>query len=81
MRYPYDEKRANEFAANRASATYKQIRFILYLSRDSEKMLNDIMDSIPGDLDVEDLTKGQAMFVIKCLSGEIKPEIEEKEDK
>lgn len=76
MRWPYDPKRVHEFEKNKEPATEKQIWYILKLSKDihdKDETLNSIMDSIPGDLDVEDLTKGQAMYVIKCLNNEIQP--------
>lgn len=73
--WPYNPDRINENRAGKEDATEKQIKYILHLSRlrnDKDERLNEIMDSIPGDLDVEDLSKGQAMYIIKCLRGEIK---------
>jgi len=72
-RWPYDAGRASEYVGSLLPATDKQISYIEFLSKDSEDELNDIMDSIPGDLDIEDLTKGQASYVISCLLGDIKP--------
>lgn len=74
--YPYSDAKANETSAGKEPITGKQIGYIFYLSRenkDKDETLNAIMDSIPGDLDIEDLSKGQGMYVIKCLLGEIKP--------
>ena len=76
MKWPYSDTRANEHPCNKEPATEKQVWYIIRLSedrRDKDELINSIMDSIPGDLDIEDLTKGQASFVIKCMLGEIQP--------
>lgn len=76
MKWPYDATIANDHPGNRDDITQKQIWYILKLSderKDKDELLNSIMDSIPGDFDIEDLSKGQASFVIKCLLGEINP--------
>lgn len=81
--WPYDKRIAHQYDSLTEQATHKQIGYILNLSernKDGDEMLNSIMDSIPEDLDVEDLTKGQAMYVIKCLLGEIKPIKENEKD-
>lgn len=73
--WPYSPDRVNENRAGKELVTEKQVGYILHLSKrrnDDDEQLNEIMDSIPGDLDIEDLSKGQAMYVIKCLMGEIK---------
>ena len=74
--FPYSQERVNENRAGKEEITSKQIWYIFKLSgerNDKDEFLNSIMDSIPGGLDIEDLSKGQAMFVIKCLLGEIRP--------
>lgn len=73
--FPYDPARVDENKAGLEPITEKQIRYILKLSKqryDKDEFLNNVIDSIPGNLGVENLSKGQAMYVIKCLLGEIK---------
>ncbi len=70
MKWPYSHKRATEFESSELPATTKQIRYIGYLSNENTQ---DILDSIKPGMQIALLTLGQAMFVIKCLKGEIEP--------
>lgn len=75
-KYPYNAARSREYPSLLEDVTSKQIWYINKLNdelNDDEKTLSDIMDCIDPNKDIEDLTKGEAMFVIKCLNGEIKP--------
>lgn len=75
-KWPYSKERAEQYPSLLDEITSKQLWYVKKLSRehgDNDETLNNIMDSIDPNLDIEDMTKGQAMFVIKCLSGEIKP--------
>ena len=73
-KYPYSESRAHGTKAQKELITKPQLRHIRYLTKlRPEEVLNEILDCIPGDLELEDLTMGQASFVIGCLVGDIKP--------
>lgn len=72
--WPYHETIASETEAMREPATEAQIRYInLLSSRDSDAKA--ILDSVSEGAQAEDLTKGQAMYVIKCLLREIYPTV------
>ena len=82
MSYPYNADESVKYEQYKQPITQKQLNYILILSEemnDKDETLNSIMDSIDSELDIEDLTKGQASFVIRCLLGEIKPISVEKE--
>ena len=72
--FPFDSKRAREFPSLLEPITSKQVWYINKLGDDyGVGLLADVMDSVDSSKDIEDLTKGEAMFVIKCMLGEIKP--------
>lgn len=79
--WPYDPERINENKAGNEPITIKQLEYISKLDHPLNRahaIWNDVLDSIPEwrgeyDYDLQKLTKGQAMYVIKCLLGDIKP--------
>lgn len=72
-KYPYDDNRVHGTKVSRELVTPRQLRYIHYLTKlKPDEELNEIMDCIPGDLDIEDLTMGQGSWVIGCLVGDIK---------
>lgn len=81
-KWPYNHKRAEEFVSSENPATIKQIRYIDFLSANRDDgILTEILLSIEEKKTVSDLTLGQAMFVIKCLNGEILPyQVPDEED-
>ena len=78
-RYPYDPDRVKENKAGYERITEKQLLYIIDLCNDrSDEEVNAVFESIPEwktecDYDPQKLSKGQAMFVIKCFLGQIKP--------
>lgn len=75
--YPYNPVRVAENKAGSEPITEKQLEYILRLSKD-RPIFDEVMDSIPEwktelDYDLQKLSKGHAMYVIKCLLGQIQP--------
>jgi hypothetical protein len=74
--FPYDHDRIMENKAGSEPITVAQLQYIinLQLNKNYEDVLNSIPDwSGNADYDLQKLSKGQAMYIIKCLKGEIKP--------
>lgn len=74
--FPYDHDRIMENKAGSEPITPAQLQYIINLQ--SNKSYEDVINSIPdwsdkADYDLQKLSKGQAMYIIKCLKGEIKP--------
>ena len=78
--YPFDPKRAREFPSLLEPITSKQVWLI---NKKADELGNgfvaDVLNSIDASKDIEDLTKGEAMFAIKCLLGQIDPYDESEE--
>jgi hypothetical protein len=72
--WPYNERAASETEAMCEPLTEAQSKYIHSLS-EKHSEARAILDSVSEGVEVEALTKGQAMYVIKCLLYEITPQL------
>lgn len=73
--FPYNQDRINENKAGKEEITEKQVSYIRKLANIDPGTYEDVLRSIPDwdDKELEDFSKGQGMYIIKCMLGEIKP--------